>query len=440
MHKVKFNFTLNNINVYLISSIPLVLITGPSLSNIIVSIIGLIFLYFIIKKNEYKYFKHPLIIFFYVWSIYLIIRSLLSENPLLSLESSLFYWKNVIFAQAIWYTIDKNPRVLKYFFVVLSACFVILILDGLLQFFSGSNLIGYPTNYDFGHRISSFFREELILGSYLARLFPIFFGLALLFDNKKNIYIFLAVLIFIFIDLLIFLSGERTALLYVFISAGIMITLLNKWKLYGFISLFAAILIITFFTYIDKTTQLRVFDRTIDQVFEEGGLLELQVNDSSDNSINLISINFFSTQHEIIYKSAFKIFKDYPIFGIGPKLFREKCMEEKYKIVDKRDFSTTGCSTSPHNSYLQVLLELGVIGFLFIFILFLYVCIFFIKQFWYLFFYKRLFITDYQLCFLIAVFITLWPIAPGGNFFGSYINIFYFLPIGFLIHSFEKKT
>ena len=139
MHKVKFNFTLNNINVYLISSIPLVLITGPSLSNIIVSIIGLIFLYFIIKKNEYKYFKHPLIIFFYVWSIYLIIRSFLSENPLLSLESSLFYWKNVIFAQAIWYTIDKNPRVLKYFFVVLSACFVILILDGLLQFFSGLN-------------------------------------------------------------------------------------------------------------------------------------------------------------------------------------------------------------------------------------------------------------------------------------------------------------
>ena len=157
-------------------------------------------------------------------------------------------------------------------------------------------------------------------------------------------------------------------------------------------------------------------------------------------SIDSISINLFSTQHEILFRSSFKIFKDYPIFGIGPKLFREKCKEKKYKIVDERDFSSTGCSTSPHNSYVQILVELGVIGFLFIIVLFSYVCIFFIKQLWYLLFYKRSFITDFQLCLLIAVFITLWPIASNGNFFGSYINIFYFLPAGFLIYSFEKKT
>ena len=34
---------------------------------------------------------------------------------------------------------------------------------------------------------------------------------------------------------------------------------------------------------------------------------------------------------------------------------------------------------------------------------------------------------------LISFFITLWPIAPSGNFFGSWLNSVYYLPLGFYL-------
>ena len=41
--------------------------------------------------------------------------------------------------------------------------------------FFGSNILGYEL--ESGPRVSSFFGDELILGSYLSRFFPILFGL-----------------------------------------------------------------------------------------------------------------------------------------------------------------------------------------------------------------------------------------------------------------------
>ena len=82
-------------------------------------------------------------------------------------------------------------------------------------------------------------------------------------------------------------------------------------------------------------------------------------------------INTFSIQHQVIYSTSLKIFKDNPIFGIGPKNFREKCKEEKYKTYIKEDHSVDGCQTHPRNTYIQLLVETGVIGFSFVFNLFI---------------------------------------------------------------------
>ena len=48
----------------------------------------------------------------------------------------------------------------------------------------GKNLFGYEL-YD-KYRVSSFFGSELILGSYLARFFPILFGLFVYLDKPKK--------------------------------------------------------------------------------------------------------------------------------------------------------------------------------------------------------------------------------------------------------------
>ena len=51
----------------------------------------------------------------------------------------------------------------------------------------------------------------MILGSYLSRLWPIFFGLSILIFNQKKRLFYLFILTFILSEALIFLSGDRSA-------------------------------------------------------------------------------------------------------------------------------------------------------------------------------------------------------------------------------------
>jgi magnesium-transporting ATPase (P-type) len=58
------------------------------------------------------------------------------------------------------------------------------------------------------------------------------------------------------------------------------------------------------------------------------------------------------------------MFLDNPIFGQGPRSFRYLCFDEKFIKSDGI------CTTHPHNTYLQLLAETGLIGFFFVFLLF----------------------------------------------------------------------
>ena len=51
---------------------------------------------------------------------------------------------------------------------------------------------------------------------------------------------------------------------------------------------------------------------------------------------------------------------------------------------------------------------------------------------------RKTFLNDYQICLLVTLFITLWPVIPTGNFFNNFLNVIYFLPVGFLLHQFKN--
>ena len=55
-----------------------------------------------------------------------------------------------------------------------------------------------------------------------------------------------------------------------------------------------------------------VKNRVIDKTIEQTSILDEK-------------INTFSIQHQVIYLTSLKIFKDHYLFGIGPKMFREIC-------------------------------------------------------------------------------------------------------------------
>ena len=132
------------INIILLCILPFAIISGPALSDIIVSINGLCFIIFVFINKEFKYIFNKFSFIFFLWCIYLIFLSLNSNYILLSLESSLFYFRFGFFALSTWYILDKAPLTLNFLFYSILLCFIILFIDSIFQFITGFNLLGFP--------------------------------------------------------------------------------------------------------------------------------------------------------------------------------------------------------------------------------------------------------------------------------------------------------
>jgi len=181
MNNLKYS-NIASINLIIASIIPF-LIWGPFLPDLIISISTLFFLYYVLKNKDFYYLKNLPFIIFLLFCIISIIISLESENISLSIKSSLFYFRIGMFSCFICYLIDKDKRILAYFYYMLIICFSALIVDGYYQYFNEENIFGFKI---IDNRVSSFFGDELIMGSYLSRLFPLLFALFLV-KKKKDL-------------------------------------------------------------------------------------------------------------------------------------------------------------------------------------------------------------------------------------------------------------
>jgi O-antigen ligase len=117
------------------------------------------------------------------------------------------------------------------------------------------------------------------------------------------------------------------------------------------------------------------------------------------------------------------MFKDSPLIGHGVKSFREACKETRYAHYN-------GCTTHPHNFYMQFLAETGLLGFFFLILFYFYILFKFIKI-----FLKKI-RNNIDLTKLIlyqAVIVNLFPFMPSGNFFNNWMSIVLYIPVALII-------
>ena len=113
--------------------------------------------------------------------------------------------------------------------LIISVIFIILLIDGLSEFFLSKNLLNYDNKYN--NRVSSLFKDELVLGSYTVRLLPILLGsLIYCLNFKRNINYVILVFVYLVGLILILLSGERTSLI-LFLSFSLFVFIFWKTKL-----------------------------------------------------------------------------------------------------------------------------------------------------------------------------------------------------------------
>ena len=408
-------FFFNTIPSWIIILLPIFLISGPFLSDLGVTLITVIFIINTIKNKLYRYYINYYSIFFFILCLIFILSSLLSDNVLLSLKSSLFYFRFGIFSLCFWYLLEKNENLIKYLFFSILFCYLSLIIDGYFQYFNGKNLFGYYLHDQY--RVSSFFGSELILGSYISRFFPIFFGLFIFLDKKKKSksLLFLMTTIFILSEGLILVSGERLALFFMNLSAVYIILMIKEYKIYRLWTYIASLGLIIILIISVPNSKERLIDQTLNDLTRK-----------DHANIEQHKLYIFSKPHNDMYITGYRIFLDNKFFGVGPRQYRNIC---KQYIV-----SEYSCDTHPHHTYIQLLSESGIFSFLILAIFFVIIVYTSLKHF------VRKFkngksglFNDFEVCLMSAVIISIWPLAPSGNFFNNWLSIVYYFPVGLLL-------
>ena len=402
-------YKINNTILYLICLIPPALVAGPFIADGFVVIINILFIYAIFKQKKFEYFKKKFFLWFLLFYLVLLISSINSENILFSLKSSLPYFRHGVFALSIIYIIDQDKdRFLNFFFKVLIITFSILTFDGLFQYFMGFNIIGLHHSHP--DRITSFFGQELKLGSFLARMMPIVIGFLIYFGTKKKSYIFFSLILIILVDILIFISMERSAFFLTMLSIIFIIIFTKKYKLIRILCFLISIFVIVTLTIKDESLKNRMFIHPI-----------LALTETIEKKHVLTNV------HDSLYRTSFNMFKQNKVLGVGPKMYRKQSRDERYSVG-------SSFNSHPHNTYIQLLAETGLTGF-FIFLIF-------VISFCYraLIHFKNLItngnhFSDFSVCIMAAIFINIWPVIPTGNFFNNWISIVYFLPLGFYFSS-----
>ena len=423
---MKYNYL--TINRFFVSILPISLIFSIFISDLIVSISSLCFLIFIFKEKKFVLLKTMDFKIFLIFYLIFIISALNSDFVQYSLYKTLPYLRFGLFLILIKYLLKNDTKFKTFFFNSLLICFLILSLGIILQIIG----IDYLSQYTNGIRFSSFFLDELILGSYVVKISPIFFAI-LIFLNRQRYVIFFSI-IFLF---LVILSGERSAFLqliffftflYLFTKV---VSNFQKLIIFFIIFFFTTSVLILFpkvkFRLIDQTAyQLNIIEPNQDYVefeIEKGTFIAVAKEEY-----------FIPLKYYLMFESAIKIFNDNRYFGSGIKTFKVLCKDERYYkkknyeyFKDKPDDYYKGftgldnCSTHPHNYYIQILAETGIFSFLFLCALFIFFCYKFFKE-------KELYLKILYLSLIVNLF----PFFFTGSIFSNFISILLFLNASFL--------
>ena len=295
--------------------------------------------------------------------------------------------------------------------------------DVIFQYTFGVNIMGREM---WDGRNTSIFYPEAIAGAYIQKFSIIaIFALYLLKVNYKKLKLLIPFII-IFLATGILLTHERMPFLLFIFSCCLIFIFVRKMRTMIISSLLLIGLI--FSTLIKYDDSLR--DKYVLFYLLGKNMITLQETTDKELKNELVKkrkkwlSNESSTNHLNVLLSAFDVWKIKPLTAHGIKSYRTLCHKN---IEDKQNRK---CSTHPHNYYLEILSELGLIGI----ILFTFILIFLIKNFIEIFLKNKVYKKNNLenlifLSLLISMIVSLWPIKITGSIFTTWNGTYYWFLI-----------
>ena len=401
----------NNFKYLLPISLPILLIFFRGIADVTVLLIGLVFLYQSYKSDNWHWVKQQWFIFSLIFWLYLLlINSPLSTNSSESALYSLAFIRWPLFAMAISIWLLNNNISQKYFLISLAATLFFITIDVWWQYFFHYDFFGNPRYSFTPERLTGPFRDNPVPGIFMARyLFLIlylgYFIKYIQTPTKNTSFIFLILLLG---TLSIYITGERMALI-IFIGGASLVSIglflqYNKIRKFIYFGLF---LIVSFLA-IAQQAFPNLNDRMITDLLHKLS-------------------NFSSSDYMLVFKSAYAVWMESPIFGVGLHQYRESCIALGY-------WGTSGgVCMHPHNISLELLSETGITGFILYYLIIISVTIKVIKNFLHQKNWLSLFLS------LNLLFVSFLPFIGGMSLFNNWIGAIIWLFLGWAL-TFSKKN
>ena len=417
---------------FLFLLIPLFLITGPALPDIVITL-GLIFgiIYFIYYKEYSELIKINFIKISIIFWLSLIFISFFSYNKTNSFQDALIFIRFLFIPILCYFIFFKKRKLFKQTLLVITILVIFVCIDSFYQFLNytpengfGEDLLGFKSNW-YG-RLTGPFGDELIPGSYISKFGLLGFAFLISIKKFENKIIFHSIYLssILFIS---FISGERMAFATFGLGLIFLFIFLNGFRKSIFLSIIIGIFLIFITTYLHPSyNDFKVVEST---QYHQGQKIEKFFNCIDDKekicskiidiqpSFYEIIKNFKTSAYGEIYLLSFKMFLDNPVTGIGINNFKFLCNNNN---IYQNMMVHYECASHPHNIYIQWLTEGGLIVFI-LFIIYLIFLIFFIlnngdKK--------------YKIISIAIIIIMFWPIMSTGSLIKNWFGVSTFFIIG----------
>ena len=343
---------------------------------------------------------------------------------------SILFFRYFLILLVVYLLSESDIINFKYFFITAALSPFLISADVIFQYTFGYNIVGLPGD----HHNTSFFGDERISGGFIQNFsfFTLLFSFYFFRKNKKYIKIFLTSLIVCILSMGIIVSGNRIPF-FLFLIGLIFLLIFNKklrlTMLVGILVLLATFKIITFYDDYIKLTYKSFYDN-VNHI-----AIHLSERIKSDKSeIILLEKNEVFAEpetngHRKLFFTAIEVWKLNKIFGNGIKSFREDC----HKIIKKQ--SRGMCSNHPHNYYVEILTDTGIVGiFLVLFMGFVFF-VFLRKN--YQLFGNTSPVSLFFLSTIISFILQIFPIRSTGSIFTTNNTTFIILLVAIII-SYKK--
>ena len=438
----------------LIYLFPLSFIFGNLIINffvLLISIIGILLYRRKILIWEDKTILNLMILFFLLILISSYLNYFFFKENTDAFKSILFlrYLFFFIIIKTLIVNSDINLRTyLIYLFGIVS----VISIDIIIQYIFGKNLIGFEA-INFNPQLTYYtgvFKKELIAGGYVMMIATLsFFSIPLIFENKKRQILFLIMILAASVILIsLVLAGNRmpTILFMIFLFSACLFYKKNKNK---FFIISTVILILVVFIsialkselvykkfrnfYIGIPNPIIIFDEINKdypelEKYKNSGtqfhhlpeIKEIYKDGKLKQEYDLLP---FYTGHISIFITSVDLFIDRPFLGGGIKSFRNYCVEKIY-------LPNRVCENHPHNFYLDILNDLGIVGLL---VILIPVCKILLSNYnsYKLNLLEKNNISSWVIFSLsLAILIHFFPLKSSGSFFSTFNSAYTFFILG----------